>query len=47
MKEIKEMIGSAITEKDATYMLRLWHSFGKITIEQKNKGYKLIKKQFN
>jgi hypothetical protein len=47
MKEIKEMINSAITERDAKDMLRLWHGFGKITTEQKDKGYKLITKQFN
>lgn len=46
MKEIKEMIESAITAKDANEMLRLWVSFGKITEKQKNKGYKLVKKNF-
>ena len=45
MKEIKQMIESAITARDANEMLRLWHSFG-ITEEQKEKGYKLVKKNF-
>ena len=47
MKEIKEMIESAFTAKDANEMLRLWHGFGKISEAQKNKGYKLVKKEFN
>lgn len=46
MKEIKEMIESAITARDAREMLRMWHAFGKITTEQMKKGYKLIEKQF-
>jgi hypothetical protein len=46
MKEVKEMIESAFTAKDANEMLRLWASFGKISEEQKNKGYKLVKKNF-
>jgi hypothetical protein len=46
MRKIKEMIESAITARDANEMLRLWHSFGKITEEQKEKGYKLVKKNF-
>lgn len=47
MKEIKEMIESAVTAKDARYMLRLWHGFGKITSEQLKKGYKLVEKEFS
>jgi hypothetical protein len=47
MKEMKEMIESAITARDANEMLRMWHSFGKITNEQLKKGYKLVKKQFD
>jgi hypothetical protein len=47
MKEIKEMIESAFTAKDAKDMLRLWHGFGKITSEQLKKGYKLVEKEFN
>lgn len=47
MKEIKEMIESAITAKDAKEMLRMWHGFGKITSEQLKKGYKLVEKNFN
>lgn len=46
MKEIKEMIESAITARDAREMLRMWQSFGKITTEQMEKGYKLIEKSF-
>ena len=46
MKEVKEMIQSAPSEKDARYILRLWQSFGKITMEQLKKGYKLIDKEF-
>ena len=46
MKEIKEMIESAFTAKDAKEMLRMWHSFGKITSEQLKKGYKLVEKSF-
>jgi hypothetical protein len=46
MKEVKEMIESAFTAKDANEMLRLWASFGKISEAQKNKGYKLVKKNF-
>ena len=46
MKEVKEMIESAFTARDAKKMLRLWHFFGKITEEQKKKGYKLVKKNF-
>jgi hypothetical protein len=47
MKEIKEMIESSPTSKDARYMLRLWHGFGKITAEQLKKGYKLVEKEFS
>ena len=47
MKEIKEMIESAITAKDAKYMLNLWYSFGKISEAQRDKGEKLIKKNLN
>jgi hypothetical protein len=46
MKEIKEMVESAFTAKDAKEMLRMWHSFGKITSEQLKKGYKLVDKEF-
>ena len=46
MKEIKEMIESAITARDAREMLRMWQAFGKITTEQMKKGYKLIEKSF-
>lgn len=46
MKEIKQMIKSAILARDANEMLRLWYSFGKITESQKEKGYKLVKKNF-
>jgi hypothetical protein len=46
MKEIKQMIESAISARDANEMLRLWYSFGKITESQKEKGYKLVKKNF-
>ena len=46
MKEIKEMIESAFDAKQAKEMLRLWHTFGKITEEQLKKGYKLVKKEF-
>jgi len=46
MKEVKEMIESAFTARDAKKMLRLWYSFGKITEEQMKKGYKLVKKNF-
>ena len=47
MKEIKEMIESAFTAKDAKDMLRLWHGFGKISAEQLKKGYKLVEKEFS
>lgn len=43
---MKKMIQSAPTEKDAKDMLRIWHSFGKITSEQLKKGYELVKKEF-
>jgi hypothetical protein len=46
MKEIREMISGAPTEKAAKSMLRLWHGFGKITAEELLKGYKLAKKEF-
>jgi hypothetical protein len=46
MKEIKEMIESAITAKDARQMLNLWYSFGKISEVQMNKGKKYINKVF-
>ena len=46
MKEIKEMIESAFTAKDAREMLNLWYSFGKISETQRDKGKKLIIKNF-
>lgn len=46
MKEIKEMINSAFSAKDAKEMLRLWHSCGKISQAQLEKGYKLVAKSF-
>jgi hypothetical protein len=46
MKEIKEMIESAFTAKDAREMLNLWYSFGKISEAQMLKGKKLINKEF-
>jgi hypothetical protein len=46
MKEIKEMIESAITARDAREMLNLWYSFGKISAPQLEKGKKLIRKNF-
>jgi len=46
MKEIKEMIESAFTAKQAREMLNMWYSFGKISEDQLLKGKKLIKKEF-
>jgi len=46
MKEIKEMIDSAITASDARTMLRWWYSFGKISQTQLDKGTKYVKKSF-
>ncbi len=46
MKEIKEMISGAPSAQAAKNMLRMWHSFGKITAEELKKGYKLVKKEF-
>jgi hypothetical protein len=46
MKEIKEMIESAFTARDAREMLRLWHGCGKISQAQLEKGYKLVVKNF-
>ncbi len=46
MKDVKKMIESAVTERDAREMLRLWQALGKITIEEMKKGYKLIDKEF-
>ena len=46
MKEIKEMIESALTARDAREMLNMWYSFGKITEAQREKGKKLITKNF-
>lgn len=46
MKEIKEMIESALTARDAREMLNMWYSFGKITEAQREKGKKLIIKNF-
>jgi hypothetical protein len=34
MKRIKEMVDSAISAKDARYMLTLWHSGGSISSAQ-------------
>jgi hypothetical protein len=47
MKEVKEMIESAITARDAREMLNMWHSFGKIFAAQLEKGKKLIRKNFD
>lgn len=47
MKEIKEMIDSAFSAKDARHMLNLWYSFGKISEAQREKGKKLIVKTFD
>lgn len=46
MKEIKEMIESAFSAKDAREMLNMWYSFGKISEAQREKGKKLIAKNF-
>ena len=46
MKDIKEMIESAFTAKDARQMLNTWHLFGKISGAQLAKGKKLITKNF-
>lgn len=46
MKDIKEMVDSAFSAKDARQMLRMWHSFGKISAAQLEKGRKYITKQF-
>lgn len=46
MKEIKEMIESAFSAKDARQMLNMWYSFGKISEAQMLKGKKLINKNF-
>jgi len=46
MKEIKEMVDSAITASDARTVLNWWHSFGKISAAQSEKGKKYIKKSF-
>jgi hypothetical protein len=46
MKEIKEMIESAFTAKEAREMLNMWYSFGKISEAQRLKGKKLIEKTF-
>ena len=40
MKEIKEMIESAFSAKDARQMLNMWYSFGKISEAQMLKGKK-------
>ena len=47
MKEVKEMIESAITAHDAREMLNMWYSFGKISTAQLEKGKKLIRKNFD
>jgi hypothetical protein len=46
MKEIKEMIDSAMTTKEAREMLNLWYSFGKISKAQLDKGKKYVKNLF-
>jgi hypothetical protein len=46
MKEIREMVESAFTAKDARQMLNMWYSFGKISSEQLSKGKKLVHKTF-
>ena len=46
MKEIKEMIESAFSAKDARQMLNMWYSFGKTSEAQREKGKKLIAKTF-
>ena len=46
MKEIKEMIESAPTKKDAMEMLNTFKIFGNISEEQYEKGRVLIKKEF-
>jgi hypothetical protein len=46
MKEIKEMIDSAITDSDARTMLRWWYSLGKISKVQLDKGTKYVKQSF-
>jgi hypothetical protein len=46
MKDIKEMIESAFTARDAREMLNMWYSFGKISEAQREKGKKLIAKTF-
>jgi hypothetical protein len=46
MKEIKEMIDSAMTTKEAREMLNLWYSFGKISKAPLDKGKKYVKNLF-
>jgi hypothetical protein len=46
MKEIKQMIDSAITASDARTMLRWWYSLGKISAAQLEKGTKYVKQSF-
>jgi hypothetical protein len=46
MREIKEMIESAITARDAREMLRLWYGCGKISQAQLEKATKLVVKNF-
>ena len=46
MKEIKEMIESAFSAKDARQMLNMWYSFGKNSEALREKGKKLIAKTF-
>jgi len=47
MKKVKEMIDSAMSAKDARYMLGLWHSGGSISSSQLAKGYTYIKEVWN
>jgi len=46
MKRIKEMVDSAISAKDARYMLTLWHSGGSVTSSQVAKGKAYIRLTF-
>ena len=46
-KKVKEMIDSAMSAKDARYMLGLWHSGGSISSSQLAKGYTYIKEVWN
>ena len=46
MKKIKEMIESASTKSEAIGMLTTYLIYGNITLEQYNKGRKLITNEF-